>query len=183
MFQVSQIPQEPSYENSPSNNPPAIPEVIPNADNPPPNPDHNSHIPSNQSQNEDNPSQSQEQPDTEPEVANTPPESIAAPSNDPAVETRVPETASDDEFITTHLLCCEDVIMHVDPHEQPCAWRCELEVPSWIQPSSCHEWNIDELLLATTQRKSNEQKSNCLCFPEKNSKPSPKPRMLKCRTG
>ena len=43
--------------------------------------------------------------------------------------------------------------MHVDPAEVPCAWRCELEVPSWIDPEKSKVLSPDEVLLATTEKK------------------------------
>ena len=103
--------------------------------------------------NQDDHSQSQDQPDLEPEASQTPPESQNEEENDPAVETPIPESTEDDELITTHLLCCEDVIMHVDPAEVPCAWRCELEVPTWIDPEKSKVLSPDELLMATTEKK------------------------------
>jgi transposase InsO family protein len=150
--EVSQIPtaDQPSIPNQP--NQVTSTETIP-SDNPNPitNPNHVNN-PETQS-NQDDHSQSQDQPDLEPEASQTPPESQNEEENDPAVETPIPESTEDDELITTHLLCCEDVIMHVDPAEVPCAWRCELEVPQWIDPEKSRMFSPDELLMATTEKK------------------------------
>ena len=150
--EVSQIPtaDQPSIPNQP--NQVTSTETIP-SDNPNPitNPNHVNN-PETQS-NQDDHSQSQDQPDLEPEASQTPPESQNEEENDPAVETPIPESTEDDELITTHLLCCEDVIMHVDPAEVPCAWRCELEVPQWIDPEKSRMFSPDELLMTTTEKK------------------------------
>eukprot|EP00435_Cladocopium_sp_Y103_P021947 s3593_g5.t1 len=122
-------------------------EVIPTV-NPEHNPPLNNHNPLSDSN-----SQSQEQPDDEPEAA-TPPESNHGNEIDPAVETPIPEIPSeDDDLVTTHLLCCDDEIMHVDPEETPCAWRFELELPSHLNEENTADWSADEILLATTDKK------------------------------
>ena len=146
------------------------------ADMPPPatspmNPERTIHeeIPSVNNENNDNPmnnpnntisqtpsenaSQSQYQPDVEPEI-NTPPGSVTMETlNDPAISTPIPENPEDDSLITTHLLCCEDEIMHVDPADTPCAWRCELELPSCVQRQHVQSWSADDILMATTEKK------------------------------
>ena len=84
-----------------------IPELFPEAHNPP----------------SDNHSQSLEQPVDEPE-AMTPPESTQGSEPDPAVETPSPEETIDDDLVTTHLLCCDVDDITIDPKETPCAWKC-----------------------------------------------------------
>jgi hypothetical protein len=151
--EASRIPFEedrPPQPQAPNLN---IPEVISDEggipittpSNPRSNPEH--------PQSEDNQSQSQDQPDTEPEATDQTPEISSAPEGEPAVEVPIPDTASDDSLITTHLLCCEDDVMHVDPAEVPCAWKCEFEVPSWIDPEHFNDWSPDDLLIATTEKK------------------------------
>ena len=108
----------------------------------------------NDSSQSENQSLSQEQPDDEPEAMTPQDSQNPSETHDPAVETPVPELGEDsDEFITTHLLCCEDEVLAVDTAETPCAWRCELDAPSHL----CHETfltqNADEILLATTEKK------------------------------
>ena len=119
-------------------------EIIPNPEIP-----HQAHNPIS-----DNNSQSQDQPDTEPE-ASTPPETPHGNAPDPAVETPIPESLLEDDFVTTHLLCCEadEKIMHVDSTEIPCAWRCELELPSHLNKESTALWTDDEILLATADKR------------------------------
>ena len=120
--------------------------------NPRSNPEHPRSNPEHP-QSEDNQSQSQDQPDMEPEATDPTPEISSAPEGEPAVEIPIPETASDDSLITTHLLCCEDTVMHVDPAEVPCAWKCEFEIPSWIDINHLNKWSPDDLLVATTEKK------------------------------
>ena len=154
--EANQIPKEEFQNSNPTQNSLQVPDIIPHEDNPAlsrPNQHENNPESSN---NQDNQSQSQDQPDTEPEASHSPPESISAHGNDPAVEVPVPDSTSDegdDSLITTHLLCCEDEIMHVDPSETPCAWKCELEAPGWIESESFSQWSPDDLLIATTEKK------------------------------
>ena len=109
------------------------------------NPEQNN-MPSNTS------STSQDQPDNEPE-ASTPHDNHSELTQDPAVETPVPELPSDDELVTTHILCCEEEILTVDPMETPCAWRCELEVPATVCMDHARTWTADEILLATADKR------------------------------
>ena len=60
---------------------------------------------------------------------------------------------SDDELVTTHILCCEEEILTVDPMETPCAWRCELEVPTTVCMDHARTWTADEILLATADKR------------------------------
>jgi transposase InsO family protein len=146
--EAQKIPLEDMINNPNAIQTSSMPEIIPNenitSNNPPVNPPDNSEHQSNP----DDQSQSQDQPDTEPETGNQSPE-----PNDPAVETPVPEDTSDDDLVTTHLLCCEDEVMPIDPDTVPCAWRCELEMPSWIDSEKCSTWSPDDLLIATTDKK------------------------------
>ena len=68
-------------------------------------------------------------------------------------ETLVPDPDDEESFATTHLLCCEDEVMHVDPLETPCAWRCEFELPKGLSPEELQDWTSDDILLATTEKK------------------------------
>ena len=114
----------------------------------------------------ENSSQSHYQPDVEPEV-NTPSGSITLENpNDPAINTPIPENSDDDSLITTHLLCCEDEIMHVDPVDTPCAWRCELELPSSVQKHHVQSWSADDILMATTEKKQRTEVKLTLLSPE-----------------
>ena len=151
--EVSQIPLESLTTPSPENSSTRLPEIIPPENNPIDPSIHNPNTSPEQQSNADEQSQSQDQPDTEPETGSAPQEPTMAPENDPAVETPVPEQTSDDELITTHLLCCEDDVMPVEPSASPCAWRCEFEVPKWIESSQFQHWSPDELLIATTEKK------------------------------
>lgn len=109
----------------------------------------------------DNASQSQDQPDLEPETG-TPQEPTGPPMmHDPAVEAPVPESSDEDGLITTHLLCCEDTEMSIDPIDIQCTWRCELEVPCHISPKEMETWSPDGILLAVNNaRKSSYQLSS-----------------------
>eukprot|EP00435_Cladocopium_sp_Y103_P008614 s6522_g2.t1 len=87
---------------------------------------------------EDNSSQSQDQPDTEPENNN--PEDFNPSNSVPNyIDTPVPELDADDDLVTTHLLCCDDEILMVDPAETPCAWRFEVELPRHLDPEVCKD--------------------------------------------
>eukprot|EP00435_Cladocopium_sp_Y103_P048285 s125_g14.t1 len=164
-IEVNQIPHEETLPSSSPSTSLSSPETIPSdnsqINSPPTNPDNN---PDNRS-NPDNQSQSQEQPDDEPEVR-TPPESIAPNVNDPAIDTPVPESSTDDDLVTTHLLCCEDAVMHVDPNEVPCAWRCEFDVPQWLTNDDLQKWSPDEILLATTEKKQRTEVKLATLTPE-----------------
>ena len=151
--EVSQIPQEEEPLKNPQNPIPQIPEVIPSDNSPETTITVPPIISTDQRSNSDDHSQSQDQPDIEPEINNPSAETAEGPEHDPAVEIPIPESASDDEMITTHLLCCEDIVMHVDPADTPCAWKCELEIPSWIDVNHLDDWSPDELLIATTEKK------------------------------
>ena len=81
--------------------------------------------------------------------------------HDPAVEAPVPESSDEGGLITTHLLCCEDTEMPIDPIDIQCAWRCELEVPRHISPKEMETWSPDGILLAINNaRKSSYQLSS-----------------------
>eukprot|EP00435_Cladocopium_sp_Y103_P038246 s2140_g10.t1 len=107
---------------------------------------------------DDNSSQSQDQPDTEPEGNNfnngpITPEVNSDPTSTIHIDTPIPENDSDEQLVTSHLLCCEDEVLTVDPLEEPCAWKFELEVP---QNRPSEEWacmTADEVLLATADKK------------------------------
>eukprot|EP00435_Cladocopium_sp_Y103_P051911 s2127_g16.t1 len=135
-------------DNPPQHSPITVPDVIPET-----------------TSNQDAQSQSQDQPDTEPE-ANTPPESVAPTGLDPAIETPVPESLTDDDLVTTHLLCCEDEVMFVDPAEVPCAWRFELDVPSWLDQKTIDEMTPDDILMTTTDKKQRTEVKLSMLSPE-----------------
>jgi hypothetical protein len=151
--EVSQIPQEEEPLKNPHSPIPLIPEVIPTDNSPETTITDPPIISTDQRSNSDDHSQSQDQPDIEPETNNPIADTAGGPEHDPAVEVPIPDSASDDEMITTHLLCCEDLVMHVDPADTPCAWKCELEIPSWIDVNHLNDWSPDELLIATTEKK------------------------------
>ena len=72
------------------------------------------------------------------------------------MDTPIPEiNDKDDSLITSHLLCCDDEepTLNVDPLETPCAWRFEMEVPSYLvhQDRSCMA--ADDILLATADKR------------------------------
>ena len=155
--EANQIPMEndESSTTEPSTNNPA---AIHEQNNPdvPPNPPitHNLNNPENSNNSSSEiQSQSQDQPDLEPE-ANSPSETTE-PSEaiDPAVEIPVPESTADDDLVTTHLLSCEDEPWTIDPTEVPCAWRCEFEIPGWMERENLGEWSPDDILIATTEKK------------------------------
>lgn len=119
----------------------------------------------------DNSSNSQEQPDNEP-TAITPQESTVENEPDPAIETPVPDLTPDDNLITTHLLCREDEVMHVDPQETPCAWRCEFELPQNLNAENTSDFSADAILLATAdKRQRTEVKLSMLSKVEKQGFP------------
>ncbi|CAL1168143.1 unnamed protein product [Cladocopium goreaui] len=66
-----------------------------------------------------------------------------------------------DELVTTHLLCVEDEVMVVDPIEEPCAWRCELELPNALCSKDLESWSPDDILLATTEKKQRTEDEIC----------------------
>ena len=115
----------------------------------------------------ENASQSQDQPDIEPEII-TPPGSINMEgTNDPAINTPIPDINDDDDsLVTTHLLCCEDDVMYVDPTDTPCAWRCELELPSHLQKQHVQSWTAEDILMATTEKKQRTEVKLSLLSPE-----------------
>ena len=70
------------------------------------------------------------------------------------VETPVPDLEDDsDGLTTTHLLCCDAEVMTVDTAEQPCAWRCEFDVPRHLCHEDFQNQSADEILLATNEKK------------------------------
>lgn len=164
--EAQQIPHDTIQNQTPPSTQNPIPEVIPSENNPQ---DHNPNTTNNPQDNQSNAdenSQSQDQPDTEPETNNPNHEPGSSQMSDPAVETPVPETSSEDGLVTTHLLCCEDVIMPIDPTEVPCAWKCELEVPQWMDPNQTDNWTPDEILLATTEKKQRTEVKLSMLTPE-----------------
>ena len=149
------VPNETSDDAHSNHEPSTSPIVMPEEDhnNIPNNPPSNSHNTNISNPEIDNNSQSEDQPDTEPEAA-TPAGSVAAPSNpNTAIETPIPDQNDDDELVTTHLLCCEDEVYHVNPLDTPCAWRCELELPNSLSTEEIKEWTPDDILLATSEKK------------------------------
>lgn len=135
-------------------------EVIPQENNP--ENSNEAHNPSS-----DNHSQSQDQPDNEPEAV-TPPESTQGIEVDPAIETPIPESPTDDDLVTTHLLCSDVDEITIDPVVTPCAWRIELETPSHLQRENTATWTDDEILLATAEkRQRTEVKLSMLTSEEK----------------
>ena len=120
---------------------------------------------------EDNTSQSQDQPDNEPEGVN----SDENPNdNEPMMEqpstihidTPIPEDEGDDALVTSHLLCCDDEINVLDPMTEPCAWRCEFEVPHHCVGKITKETSADEILLATTEKKQRTEVKLSLLAPD-----------------
>eukprot|EP00435_Cladocopium_sp_Y103_P034072 s2488_g8.t1 len=123
------------------------PEISQNQDNR----DNSNNPGPNNPDNDDN-SQSQEQPDDEPEGDNPESDSPENMINNP-IDTPVPEIDSDDSLVTSHLLCMDDEILTVDPIETPCAWRFELELPSSLSDAETNRMTVDEILLATADKK------------------------------
>lgn len=153
-------PPPPSAENptgnlsmpeSPSETP--IPVITPN--NPP------IEIPSTN----DDSSQSQEQPDDEPEGDNH--EGSETHDNQPTyLDTPIPNIDADDDLVTTHLLCCDDNMLTVDPTETPCAWRFEVEVPKSVSSNLRDNESPDEILLASTEKKQRTEVKLSMLNPE-----------------
>ena len=133
---------------------PHTPNPIEDNENIPSNPPTNENTTDNSDQNipSNNSSASQDQPDNEPGIT-TPPDDNSVQFNDPAVETPIPDNLTDDDLVTAHILCCEDEIMVVDPLDIPCAWRCELELPSNVSQEQAESWSADEILLATADKR------------------------------
>eukprot|EP00435_Cladocopium_sp_Y103_P033991 s557_g8.t1 len=120
---------------------------------------------------DDNSSQSQDQPDTEPEGNNSDNGPITTdnpinPMSNLHIDTPVPESESDEQLVTSHLLCCEDEVLTVDPLEEPCAWRFELEVPNRCPATEWTNLTADEILLATTEKKQRTEVKLSLLTPE-----------------
>ena len=69
-------------------------------------------------------------------------------------------------MVTSHLLCCDDEIHVIDPIEEPCAWRCEFEVPRHCVGKFTKETPADEILLATTEKKQRTEVKLSLLAPE-----------------
>ena len=69
-------------------------------------------------------------------------------------DTAVPDLDADDDLVTTHLLCCDDEVLTVNPEDTPCAWRFEVEVPRNISIMKLFlQSSPDEVLLASTDKK------------------------------
>ena len=110
---------------------------------------------------DDGHSQSQDQPDNEPEgnpsESNSHEMTPINPENgdNSHLDTPVPESSDNDELVTSQLLCCDDddPIMMIDPVETPCAWRCELEVPSRLNQNQIDKMSPDDILLATADKR------------------------------
>ena len=155
--EVNQIPMESevSPTTEPSHNNPIDRNAQSQSDIPQQSPiTHNLNNPENANNPpSENQSQSQDQPDLEPEANSPSGTSEPTEAVDPAIETPVPEPSTDDDLVTTHLLSCEDEPWTIDPTEVPCAWRCELEVPGWMERENLGEWSPDEILIATTEKK------------------------------
>ena len=134
-------------EIMPPNNDPLI--EIPN--NPP---DHNNQEENNPNTiNPEDDNQSQEQPDGEPEEISPEHSQGNHPSELDHVNIPINEESPDDDLVTTHLLCCDDEVMSIDPKQTPCAWRCEFEVPSQIPKTEDATMSAEAVLLATTEKK------------------------------
>ena len=145
--EARQVPEE-SMEPAPPTVTARATEPLPEENNPdgnPMNPEVN--VNPHNSPSEDNSSQSQEQPDNKPEE-NSPPNE----END-HVNTPIPENDDDDSLTTSHLLCCEDEIMTVSPEETPCAWRFDVEMPSYVSREQMEKMSSDSILLASTDKK------------------------------
>ena len=138
----------PSTENLPGNL--SMPEPQPENSSPFATPNNRpAEIPST---NEDNSSQSQEQPDDEPEGENH--EGSETQESRPTyLDTPIPNIDADDDLVTTHLLCCDDNMLTVNPTETPCAWRFEVEVPRSVSSNLRDNESPDGVLLASTEKK------------------------------
>ena len=151
--EANQIPIHLNPDNPETQTPSPENQIIPSENNPQSIPINNPESTRDvQSINGDQ-SQSEDQPDLEPETTQMPPEHDASSSADPAVETPVPDLGFDDDLVTTHLLCCEDIIMQVDANETPCAWRYEVEAPSWMNQSHLETCDHDEILAVSSDKK------------------------------
>eukprot|EP00435_Cladocopium_sp_Y103_P021824 s3570_g5.t1 len=107
-------------------------------------------------------SPSEDQPDTEPEE-NSP----EVPPMPNYIDTPVPNLDADDDLVTTHLLCCDDEVLTVDPVETPCAWRFEVEVPNQWSQEDLQHFSADEILLASTEKQKTEVRLSMLNAEEK----------------
>ena len=54
----------------------------------------------------------------------------------------------------------------VDPAGTPCAWRCEPEMPSWLEKENLGSWSPDEILLATEKKKQRTEVKLAMLSPE-----------------
>lgn len=134
-------------------------------------PEDPNNISNNNPMSEDNTSQSQDQPDNEPEGMNSDEnpnenENTLEPPSTIHIDTPIPESEEDDHLVTSHLLCCDDEIHVIDPIEEPCAWRCEFEVPRHCVGKFTKETPADEILLATTEKKQRTEVKLSLLAPE-----------------
>ena len=101
--------------------------------------------------NDENSSQSQDQPDQEPDGNSS--ENQSNPIIPDYVDTPVPNIDVDDDLVTTHLLCCDDEELTINPQETPCAWRFELDVPRHVDAKTLDQCTADEILLASSEKK------------------------------
>ena len=148
------------------NNPRDVPDVsLPEAI-PPNNPGGPIEIPNDNPEiNDGNSSQSQDQPDTEPDGNNS--DEPEQPNEVPNyIDTPIPSLDADDELVTTHLLCCDDEVLMVDPMETPCAWRFEVDLPSPAQREALESASADEILLAATEKKQRTEVKLSMLSPE-----------------
>lgn len=123
-------------------------------DEPSTNNSNNHHNPEESVPDTDNNSQSQDQPDGEPDESPLDvPNSQDRNDESTAHEPNDPEPEGADDFVTTHLLCVDDLAMTVDPTETPCAWRFELDAPKNVTTQQLSHWHADEILIASTEKK------------------------------
>ena len=125
----------------------------------------------NENNPEDNTSQSQDQPDDEPEGNQSEPnsnenESHADPTSTIHIDTPIPENEEGDQLVASHLLCCDDEIFAVDPVEEPCAWRFEVDLPSQYRTMLPQDATADEILMATTEKRQRTEVKLSLLSPE-----------------
>ena len=140
-----------------------IPSVVP-----PENPAHHPHDPKNSNLSKKCSSQAQEQPDQEPEENSSNAENPNnMDDNNLHINTPVPENDSDDQLVTSHLLCCDDEVFALDPLEEHRTWRFEMEVPRNLHAEAMSGLSLDEVLVATSEKKQRTEVKLSLLSPQK----------------
>ena len=146
--EAQKIPLEDIINNPNTVQTSSMPEIIPNESTPTSNPPVNPPDNSEHQSNPDDQSQSQDQPDFEPETGNQSHE-----PHDPAIETPVPRDTSDDDLVTTHLLCLEDEVMPIDRMRSLALGGVNSKCPAGLIPKNVQLGPLMILLIATTDKK------------------------------